>query len=48
MRAWPSVQEDEVQDRTIVSGERGKARADAAKLSMREQLSNVQRRCTNS
>ena len=47
MRARLALQEAEVEYRTIVSGESGKVRADAATLSMHEQLSNVQRRCTN-
>lgn len=42
-----ALQEAEVDYRTIVSGGSGKVRADAATLSMHEQLSNVQRRCTN-
>ena len=47
MRARLAVQEAEIEDRTIVSGEGGGVRADVATLSVHEQLSNVLRRCTN-
>ena len=42
MGARLAVREAGVEDRTTVSGESGKIRADAGTLSMHEQLSNVQ------